>query len=103
MFVRMAASVIDSDSIDHKPLTYDAQKGMMSMSRRPLLIVLAALSLLMIMLVSPVYGWAGGGGNNNYEYGDCSCHNVESSASLDMTASSSDLTPGAEVTVTVTV
>ncbi len=73
------------------------------MSRRPLLIVLAALSLLMIMLVSPVYGWAGGGGNNNYQYGDCSCHNVESSASIDMTASSNELAPGDEVTVTVTV
>ncbi len=73
------------------------------MSRRPLLIVLAALSLLAIMLVSPVYGWAGGGGNNNYQYGDCSCHNVISSASLDMTASSNELAAGDEVTVTVTV
>lgn len=57
----------------------------------------------MVMLIAPVSGWAGGGGNSNYQAGDCSCHNEVSTATVTMAASSTILSPGQQVTVTVTI
>lgn len=64
---------------------------------------LAAVAFVMVMLIAPVSGWTSGGGNNNYQAGDCSCHNEVSTATVSMAASSTILSPGQQVTVTVTV
>lgn len=65
--------------------------------------MLAATAFVLMLLIAPVSGWAGGGGNSNYQAGDCSCHGTVSSAAVSMTASSTVLAPGEEVTVSVTV
>ncbi|MDW5563756.1 MAG: choice-of-anchor V domain-containing protein [Methanomassiliicoccus sp.] len=65
--------------------------------------MLAAAAFVMMLLIAPVSGWSGGGGNSNYQAGDCSCHGTISSATVNMAASSAVLSPGGEVTVTVTV
>jgi hypothetical protein len=57
----------------------------------------------MVMLITPASGWTSGGGNNNYQAGDCSCHTEVSTATVTMSASSTILSPGQRVTVTVTV
>lgn len=58
---------------------------------------------MLVLLIAPVSGWTGGGGNSNYQAGDCSCHGTISSATVTMSASSTVLKPGEEVTVTVNV
>jgi hypothetical protein len=71
-------------------------------TRRPL-IILAAIAIVFGLLLSPVAGWNGGGGNANFQYGECGCHSTASSATVEMSASSTSLTPGQQTTVTVAV
>ncbi|MBI0583981.1 MAG: hypothetical protein ISF22_07115 [Methanomassiliicoccus sp.] len=74
-----------------------------SVRGRPLLLALAATAFMILLIFTPVSGWTGGGGNSNYQAGDCSCHGTVSTATVAMTASSTVLAPGQQVTVTVTV
>ena len=68
-----------------------------------LLVLLGAL-MLTIAAAPTMTAYQGGVGSSTKEY-DCggSCHNKASTATISMTASNTTLTPGAAVTVTVTV
>lgn len=67
-------------------------------------LILIALTTAMIVASPGINGFGGGVSDSNQQYG-CStgCHTVQSSSVIAMSASATEIAPGATVTVTVTV
>lgn len=70
-------------------------------SRRALLLLIASISVLSAMMLPLAAGYSGINVDGDEEYGCAPCHNVKSSATIDMWASDMRPDPGAPVTVKV--
>jgi hypothetical protein len=77
-------------------------RGMGSKARR-LLIAFVVLSLAIVAVASPALSSTGGVGDRNLQASDCSAHSVTSSATISMSSSKLNPSPGEQITVTVTV
>lgn len=74
------------------------------MKKISVVFVLAAMIVTVIIAAPGINGYSGGVSDSNQQYG-CStnCHTVQSSSTIGMSASDTQVDPGATVTVTVTV